>query len=217
MPSLDALRFYHVERLTQGFPSGSPPRVRFRHWTFASRFTDDLTVSGSPMPNVMSLLKLEIRRLAKKEARFAAAHAERRVAQHRRDIAKLRRIIQEQATRIARLEAAGRTPVLGDAKEVDLPQGARFSPRSLKAQRKRLGLSAALYGKLVGVTGQTVYAWERRQSRPRPTQMAAWYASRSLTRQEAMQRIGLPSGRGRTKQRRSTKMGKHARRRQRRR
>ncbi len=166
------------------------------------------------MANVLSLLKLEIRRLAKKEARVAAAHAERRVAQHRRDIAKLRRIIHEQATRIARLEAGGRSPVLADRKGLDLPAGARFSPRSLKAQRKRLGLSAALYGKLVGVTGQTVYAWEHRLSRPRPTQMAAWYASRSLTKQEATQRIGLPSGRRRTKKRRSTTMGNHGGRRQ---
>jgi DNA-binding transcriptional regulator YiaG len=164
------------------------------------------------MPDVGSLLKSEIRRLAKKEARVAAAHAQRRVAQHRRDIAKLRRLIQEQATRIARLEAAGRSPVLADAKKLDLPDGARFSPRSLKAQRKRLGLSAALYGKLVGVSGQTVYAWEHRHSRPRPTQMAAWYASRSLSKQEAMERIGLPSGRKRTRKRRSTKVVRHRRR-----
>src|SRR5512144_2033105 len=128
------------------------------------------------MPDVGSVLKSEIRRLAKKEARFAAAHAERRVAQHRRDIAKLRRIIQKQAARIARLEEAGRSPALADANTFNLPDDARFSPRSLKAQRKRLGLSANLYAKLVGVTAQTVYSWEHRQSRPRPTQMAAWYA-----------------------------------------
>ena len=164
------------------------------------------------MPDVGSLLKSEIRRLAKKEARAAAAHAQRRVAQHRRDIATLRRLIQDQTARIARLEAAGRSPVLADSTKADVPDGARFSPRSLKAQRKRLGLSAALYGKLVGVTGQTVYSWEHRQSRPRPTQMAAWYASRSLSKQEAMERIGLPSSRTRTRKRRATKAAKRRRR-----
>jgi len=164
------------------------------------------------MPDVGSLLKSEIRRLAKKEARVAVAHAQRRVAQHRRDIAKLRHIIQDQATRIARLEAAGRNPALADGKQLDLPDGARFSPRSLKAQRKRLGLSAALYGKLVGVTGQTVYAWEHRHSRPRPTQMAAWYASRSLSKQQAMERLGLPSGRRRTRKRRSPRTARYRRR-----
>jgi DNA-binding transcriptional regulator YiaG len=166
----------------------------------------------APMPDVGSLLKSEIRRLAKKEARFAAAHAQRRVAQHRRDIAKLRRIIQDQATRIARLEAAGRRPAVADAKTGDLPDGARFSPRSVKAQRSRLGLSAALFGKLVGVSGQTVYSWEHSHSRPRPTQMAAWFASRSLSKQEALERIGHASARRRTKNRGSTKALKRRRR-----
>src|SRR5258705_8722540 len=127
------------------------------------------------MPDVGSLLKSEIRRLAKKEARFAAAHAQRRVAQHRRDIAKLRRIIGDQATRIARLEAAGRSQGVVEGKKIGLPDGARFSPRSLRAKRNRLGLSAALYGKLIGVSGQTVYSWEHNHSRPRPTQMAACF------------------------------------------
>jgi DNA-binding XRE family transcriptional regulator len=166
----------------------------------------------APMPDVGSLLKSEIRRLAKKEARLATAHAHRRVAQHRRDIAKLRRLIQEQAARIMRLEAAGRSPAVADAKTIDLPDGARFSARSLKAQRNRLGLSAALYGKLVGVSGQTVYSWEHNHSRPRPTQMAAWFASRSLSKQQAMERIGVPSDRRRTKRRRATKAVKRRRR-----
>lgn len=143
------------------------------------------------MPDIGSLLKSEIRRLAKKEARFATAHAQRRVAQHRRDIAKLKRVIQDQALRISRLEAAEKSPVLGEV-AADVPEDARFSARSVRAQRKRLGLSAELYGKLVGVTGQTVYAWEQKQSRPRQTQLAAWYASRKLTRAEAIDRLGGP-------------------------
>ena len=43
----------------------------------------------------------------------------------------------------------------------------RYSARSVRAQKKRPGISAADYGKLIGVSGLTVYIWESGKSRPR--------------------------------------------------
>jgi len=50
--------------------------------------------------------------------------------------------------------------------------GARFSARSVKAQRARLGLSAKDFGRLVGVSALTVHSWESGKSRPRKKRLA---------------------------------------------
>ena len=42
----------------------------------------------------------------------------------------------------------------------------------MKAQRSRLGLSAADYGKLVGVSGLTIHNWEHQKARPRKAQLS---------------------------------------------
>lgn len=58
----------------------------------------------------------------------------------------------------------------------------RYSARSLVAQRKRLGLSAAALGKLFGVSAQSVYNWESKRTRPREKQLAAFVALRQMDR-----------------------------------
>ena len=73
-------------------------------------------------------------------------------------------------------------------------KSARFSPRSVKSQRERLGLSAADYAKLVGVSGLTIYNWEHGKSRPRKEQLAALVAVRGIGKREALRRLELLKG-----------------------
>jgi DNA-binding transcriptional regulator YiaG len=56
------------------------------------------------------------------------------------------------------------------------------------AQRKRLALSAADFGKLIGVSGHTVYKWEH-GTRPRKAQLAAFAAVRKFGKTEANARL----------------------------
>ena len=65
----------------------------------------------------------------------------------------------------------------------------RFSARSVKAQRKRLGLSGRDYGKLVGVSGWTIYHWESGKSRPRKAPLARFVAVRGIGKREATKRL----------------------------
>jgi DNA-binding transcriptional regulator YiaG len=71
------------------------------------------------------------------------------------------------------------------------PDGVRFSARSVKAQRARLGLSAADYAKLVGVTQLTVYNWESGKTRPRQEQLASLVSVRGIGKREAQKRLEL--------------------------
>jgi transcriptional regulator with XRE-family HTH domain len=50
-------------------------------------------------------------------------------------------------------------------------------------------LSAADYGKLVGVSGLTVYHWEHGKSRPRKAQLASLAAVRGIGKREAMAKL----------------------------
>lgn len=141
------------------------------------------------MPNVATVLKDEIRRLAKKEVRAYASIAKRALAQNRKDVSRLKRLVREQQKRIALFVAQGRKQAGEPPAEQDILAGARYSARSVRAQRKRLGLSAEDYGKLVGVSGLTIYNWEHGKARPRKAQLAALVAVRGIGKREAIKRL----------------------------
>jgi len=77
----------------------------------------------------------------------------------------------------------------------------RFTAKGLRSQRQRLGLSAANYGKLIGVTGQTIYSWEQETSRPRRQQFASIAALRHIGKREALAHLGQLKGGGRKRSR----------------
>jgi DNA-binding transcriptional regulator YiaG len=141
------------------------------------------------MPNLAIALNDEIRRLARKEIKAQTGRTARAVSQYRGDIAQLKRQQRDLEAKVTRLEAR-----LTDAKPAStaaLNGDARFSARSVKAQRRRTGLSAADYAKLVGVSPLTIYHWEHNKSRPRQEQFAALIALRGLGKREAQAKLEL--------------------------
>jgi DNA-binding transcriptional regulator YiaG len=141
------------------------------------------------MPDIATALKEEIRRLARKEIRAQTASTRRAATLHRREIALLKRMIQQQDKKIQSLQTSGRKAATTVAASDELPEGVRFSARSVRAQRKRLKLSAEQFAKLLGVSMQTVYSWEQGRARPRASQLALLVNARSLGRREAQQRL----------------------------
>jgi DNA-binding transcriptional regulator YiaG len=142
------------------------------------------------MPNIATVLKQEITRLARKEARSQTGVLRRANAQYRRDIARLKRQAETLTRQVAFLEQQEKKR----AQKLPAPatiEGKRFSRRGLKTHRTSMGLSAADYGKLIGVTGQTVYNWEQGKSRPRDEQLASLVAARELGKREALKRLEL--------------------------
>jgi DNA-binding transcriptional regulator YiaG len=146
------------------------------------------------MPNIVAVLKDEICRLAKKEIKASTSSTKGAVAQFRRDIARLKRQMSAQAKEIAFLRTQEKKrlgqpqPAQGDELE-----GVRFSARSAKAQRERLGLSQQKYAKLVGVSPMTIYNWEAGNSRPRKEQLAALVAVRGIGKREALAKLDAMS------------------------
>ena len=134
------------------------------------------------MTTLAAALKDEIRRLARKEIKAASQATIKAVAQHRREVAQLKRQLRDQEKKVASLQKGKPTP-----KPVD--ESVRFSARSVKAQRTRLGLSAADYARLVGVSPLTIYNWEHGKSRPRSEQLAQLVAVRGIRKREARAKL----------------------------
>ena len=59
----------------------------------------------------------------------------------------------------------------------------------MAANRKRLGLSAADFGLLVGATGQSVYAWGAGKTKPNADSLAAIAALRSIGKRSVEARL----------------------------
>ncbi|MFM6992100.1 MAG: helix-turn-helix domain-containing protein [Rhodoferax sp.] len=58
------------------------------------------------------------------------------------------------------------------------------------ALRKKLGLSAADMGKLLGVSAQSIYHWETGKTKPHASQLAAISAVRKMGKKEVASKLG---------------------------
>ena len=140
------------------------------------------------MPNIASVLKDEISRLARKEIREQTSTLKKTSARYRKDIAEMKRQVADLQGKVGLLEQQVLKDIPSQVTTADA-EGVRFTAKGIRSQRERLGLSAANYGKLVGVSGQTVYNWEGEISRPRKQQLAAIAAVRSMSKKEAQARL----------------------------
>lgn len=61
----------------------------------------------------------------------------------------------------------------------------RFSAEALKKERERLGLSADNYGRLIGVSGLSVYNWEQKKAIPRSSSIEALLQIKGIGKRKA--------------------------------
>lgn len=143
------------------------------------------------MPNIATVLKSEIGRLARKELRSETEGLKKTVAAQRSDLAALKRRVQdlERALKLVSRVAASGKPAPKQASQDDEGGQFRFRAGGMASNRKRLGLSAAEFGLLVGATGQSVYAWEAGKSKPRGKNLAAIAALRGVGKREVAARL----------------------------
>ena len=147
------------------------------------------------MPNIATVFKSEITRLARKEVRENNDGLRKTVAAQRTEIVSLKRRLQELEGVVKKLAKAQGAISARPAMSVSSDSagssgsGLRFRAKGMAANRKRLGLSAADFGLLVGTTGQSVYAWESGKSKPRPEALAAIAALRGIGKLDAEARL----------------------------
>lgn len=134
------------------------------------------------MPNIATILKAEIVRVARKEIKAETAALKSASTKYRSDIAALKRQV---AALQKELKRASKRPDRSEERKEAPEARRRFSAKGLVSQRKRLGLSAEGLGKLIGVSGLSVYKWEGGKARPRAKHLPAIAALKTLGRKEA--------------------------------
>ena len=140
------------------------------------------------MPNVAQVLKEEISRLARKEAKTS-------IGPIIRQIQELKRTLRGQRNQIAALQrelGRGSLPVstgsiafapVGNGRVT----GVRISPASIRRHRTRLSLSQREMGLLLDVSTLTICKWEAGNAIPRGKNRSAIAAFRKLGKKEVNQ------------------------------
>lgn len=102
--------------------------------------------------NIATALKQEISRIARKEIRSEVQPLKKASSQYRTDIAALKRRVADLERLVAKLSKGSpkKGPVVTPTEATSV---VRFSAKGFAAQRKRLGLSAAEAGMLLGCSG----------------------------------------------------------------
>ena len=142
----------------------------------------------TPMPNLASILKSEIARVARKEVRGETLGLKKAVGTYRAEIAALKRRVQALEQELRRTNKASAKPAPVTATDVS-PQRLRFRAKGLASQRQRLALSAHDCGLLVGASGQSIYNWEQGKARPLARHLPAIAALRTMGKREAAARL----------------------------
>jgi DNA-binding transcriptional regulator YiaG len=133
------------------------------------------------MPNIATVLKSEISRLARKEIKSETAQLKRAVVEYRSQIAALKRraaALEQQLRHLGKVPA--RESAISSENEGGQAGSFRFSAKGLAAHRHRLGLSARECGILLGASAQSIYKWEEGKARPRAKHMPAIAALRTV-------------------------------------
>ena len=168
------------------------------------------------MYNVMKELKAEIARLARKEVKAELLPVKRVVIAQRGLIAGLRRQIDAMQKELNGLKKA--VPAPDKAVLAKTESAGRFwiTGKGVKALRKRLGLTQALFGKLVGVSVVTVVKWEAHKGKT-PIRLKAAIARlqaiRKMGKKQATEALGLGkakaagAGKAKPKAKRKAKKG----------
>jgi hypothetical protein len=143
------------------------------------------------MPNIAKVLREEVTRLARKEAKRAAAPI-------RRSNIQLKRKVRDLRSTLARLEKDSKGLAASVRQLQEQPRGVpdqaekvRITAKGMRSLRRKLRLSGDELGTLLGITGQAVYNLESKEGalRVRSGTREAILAIRQLGAREARKRL----------------------------
>ena len=146
------------------------------------------------MPNIASILKAEIARVARKEVRAEIEGLRKSANVYRSEIAALKKRTQLLEQQLRKVAKAVPEPA---ATPEDASQNTkmRFSAKGFATLRQRLGVSANDLGILIGTSGQSIYNWEAGDARPRTKYLSAIAALRSMGKKQVAAALAAAANR----------------------
>ena len=144
------------------------------------------------MPKLAEVLRAEIVRISRREARIATAGIREAKIKMTKTVADLKR-------RIAKLQGENKWLMAAERKRLaqkpqiapETTRKARLTSKGIRSLRRRLALSQAEFATLLGASAQTVHMWETKEGplRLRGNTLAAVLAAREMGAREAKRRL----------------------------
>jgi DNA-binding transcriptional regulator YiaG len=151
------------------------------------------------MSNVAKVLKAEISRISKREAKSATQGIGKANTWLRKTVADLKKRLSLLEKQNKWVTAVMMRYQVESPQKPDTEEGkkARFTSKGIRSLRSKLGLSQADFGRLLGTTRHAVYLWERKQGALslRDKTKAAILSIRGLSATEAKERLSEIGGR----------------------
>ena len=144
------------------------------------------------MPNIAKVLKDETARIARREANSAVGPAAKAARGLKHTAAQLKRRIAVLEKEVRALQkAVGTLRTVQPSATVTPGDKARITAKGMRSLRRRLGLTGQDFAKLLGITPQVVYTWEKANGplRVRQKTRAAILAVRELGARDARRRL----------------------------
>ena len=145
------------------------------------------------MSSVVNVLKAEIARISRKEAKSATQAIGKSNTWLRKTVADLKKRLVLLEKENKHLVEAIKKFQVAQPEKVDIEEGkkARFTSQGIRALRKKLRLSQADFGKLLGTTSHAVYLWEKKTGalNLRDKTKAAILSVRGLGAREAKEKL----------------------------
>lgn len=143
------------------------------------------------MAKYAAAFKEEVLRLSAKSIRIETATLRRVSIRQSRLIAALRREIEALKRQTSPLRRGPKRagPPIAATPQTSGRSKTRFQARGLVSLRKRLGLSQADLGKLIGCSGNSVFNWESGKAKPQQRQIDTLASIRGIGKREALRRL----------------------------
>lgn len=132
------------------------------------------------MPNVGLVLKEEIARLAKKEARAILAPSSERFSELKSHVSELRRKVAVLEAKLAKIEKKSGSPNGIKLPKPEELEKLRLGPSNIAKLRAKLDLSRGEMASLIDVSQNSIFLWEKGEAKPREAAKAKIVALRGL-------------------------------------
>lgn len=141
------------------------------------------------MPNIAAVLKDEIARIAKKEAKRICSPLAKTVATLKKTIASQRKQIAELQATLAKQQKSHESDETFVKEKAEEFGKSRLGAKNIAKLRKKLDLSRAEMAKLIGASANSIFFWESGNVTPRASAKAKILALRKLGKREISKRL----------------------------
>ena len=141
------------------------------------------------MSSLITSLKSEIARVAKKELKAELLSMRKVLTTHRSEIAALKRQVKALTSEIKQVKRSSRTVGASPKAEAQGTRAFKFNANRFAELRQKWGITQTQLAQLLGASSLSVHKWEKGTSNPRSAQLARIAPIMKLGKREVIKRL----------------------------